>query len=331
MKRLIPSLAVAFSATLAPLLAGGEGWTTDFEAAKKQAAEEKKSLLIDFTGSDWCGWCIKLVDEVFKHDAFKTGVKDKFVLVEIDFPQDKSKQSEELQKQNEELQEKYAIQGFPTILLTDADGMPFAKTGYQQGGPEAYVEHLDELLGARKVRDEAFAEAAKLEGAAKAKALVAALKAMDLEDELVASMYGDVVDQIKAADPDDESGFVRDMEMKEKFATFQSELMKFGSKEDHEGALKHVDQTLESGDFEGELKQQIAFYRAMILAQMERFDDAIKALDEAKAVLPDAEMAGRMDQIREQLVQARDAAAAETEEDASEEAEGDAVEAPAEG
>ena len=77
--------------------AGGEGWTHDFEAAKKQAAAEKKDLLMDFTGSDWCGWCIKLNDEVFKHDVFKDGVKDKYVLVEVDFPQDKSKLDEATQ------------------------------------------------------------------------------------------------------------------------------------------------------------------------------------------------------------------------------------------
>ncbi len=70
-------------------LAGGEGWTADFAAAKKEAAESKKDLLIDFTGSDWCGWCIKLNKEVFSHEPFKAGVKDKFVLVELDYPNDK--------------------------------------------------------------------------------------------------------------------------------------------------------------------------------------------------------------------------------------------------
>lgn len=84
-------VCAAVMALIGTSIAGGEGWTSDFEAAKKQAAESKKDLLIDFTGSDWCGWCIKLVDEVFKHDAFKTGVKDTFVLVEIDFPKTKPK------------------------------------------------------------------------------------------------------------------------------------------------------------------------------------------------------------------------------------------------
>ena len=119
-----------------PASAGGEGWSHDFEAAKKQAAEQKKDLLVDFTGSDWCGWCIKLNEEVFSHDPFKTGVADKFVLVEIDFPRDKSKLSDETQKQNAMLQKQFSIQGFPTILLMDAAGLPYAQTGYQAGGPK---------------------------------------------------------------------------------------------------------------------------------------------------------------------------------------------------
>ena len=85
------------------VFAGGEGWLTNIDAAKKSASESKKDLLIDFTGSDWCGWCIKLNDEVFKHDAFKTGVKDSFVLVEIDFPREKGKLPEDVRKLNTEL------------------------------------------------------------------------------------------------------------------------------------------------------------------------------------------------------------------------------------
>lgn len=125
--------------------AGGEGWTSDSTAAKKQATESKKDLLIDFTGSDWCGWCIKLNEEVFSKEAFKAGVKDTMILVELDYPKDKSKLTAATIQQNKELEEKYPIAGYPTIFLTDADGKPYAATGYEEGGPEAYVKHLNEL------------------------------------------------------------------------------------------------------------------------------------------------------------------------------------------
>ena len=281
--------------------AGSEGWSSDFAAAKKEAAVSKKDLLIDFTGSDWCGWCIKLNKEVFSQEPFKVGVKDKFVLVELDYPQDKSKLSAETIKQNEELQKKYPVQGFPTILLTDTDGKPYATTGYQAGGPEAYVKHLDELRAKKLVRDESFATAAKAVGVEKAKALVAALAAMGLEDAMIAEFYGDVAEQIKTADPKDETGFAKKSAAKARLATFQSELEACGQKDDHEGALALVDKAVKEGGFSTEDTQQIMLTRAMIFNQQKKFDQALKALDEAKAFAPDSEMAARMGDIKTRI------------------------------
>ena len=123
-------------------------WRTDFEAAKAKAKAEKKLLLVDFTGSDWCGWCKRLVAEVFSKEAFKTEAPKNFILVELDYPTPakKKKQSDELQKQNEELLKQYKIQGYPTILVMDAEGKVIAKTGYQRGGPEKYVKHLAKFV-----------------------------------------------------------------------------------------------------------------------------------------------------------------------------------------
>lgn len=208
MKRntLVATLALSF-ATLTSAFAGGEGWVTDFEAAKKSAAEGKKDLLLDFTGSDWCGWCIKLNKEVFDLEPFKTGTKDKFVLVELDFPRKKELEAK-LKEQNEALQEKFQIQGFPTILLCDATGKPYAKTGYQAGGPEKYVAHLDELQAIRVKRDAAFAKADKAKtDTEKAAFLVEGLKVLD--EEMVDSNYGDVVAKIGELDKEDKTGFVK--------------------------------------------------------------------------------------------------------------------------
>ena len=289
--------------------AGGEGWSSDFAASKKEAAESKKDLLIDFTGSDWCGWCIKLNKEVFSQDPFKAGVKDKFVLVELDYPQDKSKLSAETIKQNEELSKAYSVQGFPTILLTDADGKPFAATGYEAGGPEAYVKHLDELRAKKVARDEAFAAAAKTSGVEKAKALVAALEAMGLESSMISNFYGHVAEQIKAADPKDETGFAKATAAKARLATFQSELQACAQKGDHDGALALVDKTLKEGGFSTEDTQQIMITRTMIFNQQKKFDEALKALDEAKAFAPDSEMAAGMDAMKARIEASKKAAA----------------------
>jgi thioredoxin-related protein len=292
-------------------LAADEGWSSDFAASQKEAAESKKDLLIDFTGSDWCGWCIKLKEEVFSQDEFKAGVKDKFVLVELDYPRDKSKLSEDTIKQNEELSEKYQVQGFPTILLADAEGRPFAKTGYQPGGPEAYLKHLEELRANKSARDEAFEAAAKVEGVEKAKALAAALDAMDLDDGMASNFYGDVVEQIKAADPQDETGFLKAEATKLRIEKFQAELNEFAQNQDFDGALAHVDKTLAEGGFAADETQQMMMTRAVILAQQSKFDEALKAVDDAKAVAPESELIAGIDNFKKQLESAKEKAEAE--------------------
>jgi thioredoxin-related protein len=127
-----------------------EGWETDFEKAKAKAKTEKKHVLIDFSGSDWCGWCIKLDKEVFQKQEFKDYAKDNLVLVLADFPSDKSKQSEALQKQNEKMAKEFSVRGFPSVFLLDSEGKAIAKTGYQAGGPEAYVTHIKGLIADAK-------------------------------------------------------------------------------------------------------------------------------------------------------------------------------------
>ena len=294
------------------VFAGGEGWLTDIDAAKKSASESKKDLLIDFTGSDWCGWCIKLNDEVFKHDAFKTGVKDSFVLVEIDFPREKGKLPEDVRKRNTELGEKYAVQGYPTILLCDAEGKPYAATGYEEGGPEKYVGHLNELRKNKSKRDEAFAKAAKASGLEKAKVLIAALDAMKVDEKVAANFYGDIAAQIRAADPKDETGFAKKAESGKRIEEFQNSLQEFGAKRDHEGALALVDKTLKEGGFDTESTLQIMMTRSAIYASTGKFDEAIKAVDEAKAFAPESPMAPMIDQFRKRLEQGKEESAKKT-------------------
>ena len=127
-----------------------DGWNTDFEKARATATAEGKYMLVDFSGSDWCGWCIKLENEVFSKKAFREYAKENLILVLADFPRNDSKQSAELKKQNKGLAEKFGVRGFPTVYILSPDGEAVAKTGYQAGGPEAYVEHVKKLISAAK-------------------------------------------------------------------------------------------------------------------------------------------------------------------------------------
>lgn len=141
-----PALIFGATALLAQPSLADENWLYDFDEAAAAAAESGKDLLVDFTGSDWCGWCHKLNDEVFDHQVFLDGVADQYVLVKLDFPRsDEAKAKVPNPERNAELQAEHGVRGFPTILLMTAEGDAFAQTGYQAGGPEAYLEHLGEI------------------------------------------------------------------------------------------------------------------------------------------------------------------------------------------
>ncbi len=289
--------------------AAGEGWTTDFAAAKKQAAESKKDLLVDFTGSDWCNKCAMLDKEVFSQEAFKAGVKDTFILVELDYPKDKSKLAAETIKQNETLVKQYPVREYPSIFLTDAEGKPYAVTGYQKGGTDAYVKHLNELRAKKTARDKAFATAANFKGVEKAKALVTGLAVMGLDDVVVYNFYGDVVAEIKTADPKDETGFSRAATTAARIATIQQGLQACAKKGDHAGALALMENAIKEEGFDVEATQEMMVTRAMILSKMEKFDEALKALTEAKVVAPESRLSASMDSIKDRIEGARKKAA----------------------
>ena len=127
------------------VVVGNPVWLTSLAEAKAEAAKRKVPILADFSGSDWCGWCIKLDKEVFSTDAFRKYASENLVLLLVDFPRTKT-QSDEIKKQNNELAEKFGIEGFPTILLLDAGGALLGRTSYLSGGGDNYVMHLRKLL-----------------------------------------------------------------------------------------------------------------------------------------------------------------------------------------
>ena len=132
---------LTFLALTSMASAAKEGWLDDYEKAKVQAKAENKKILLDFTGSDWCGWCIKLDKEVFSQQAWKDYAAKNLVLVEVDFPRG-TPLPEATKKQNDALAKKFQIRGYPTIVITSASGTKRGELGYVEGGPEAFIKAL---------------------------------------------------------------------------------------------------------------------------------------------------------------------------------------------
>jgi len=126
--------------------AADSAWLDSVPQAMDQAKRENKLVLLDFTGSDWCGWCKKLDAETFSQPGFIDYARKNLVLVEVDFPRQQP-QSAELRGANHALQVKYNVEGYPTVVALKPDGTVLWKqTGFLAGGPKTLIAKLDPFL-----------------------------------------------------------------------------------------------------------------------------------------------------------------------------------------
>jgi len=120
-------------------------WEENLETALQKAKTENKAVLVNFTGSDWCVWCQKLSAEVFSQSEFEDYANDNLILVRLDFPRN-IEQSAETKLYNNQLAQRYGVQGFPTVLLFNSQGKMDVQTGYQPGAPVSYITDLRSYL-----------------------------------------------------------------------------------------------------------------------------------------------------------------------------------------
>ncbi len=127
-------------------------WHTDLNKAIEISIESEKPLFMFFTGSDWCGWCIRLQKEVFFKPDFVKWAKENLVLVELDFPRRK-KLEESLKQQNENLRQMFAVRGYPTgwfvvpeIEENKVNFKRLGSQGYVAGGPKNWIGGANKIL-----------------------------------------------------------------------------------------------------------------------------------------------------------------------------------------
>lgn len=131
-------------------------WHTDLKEAMAVSNKTKKPLFLFFTGSDWCGWCIRLQKEVFKTKEFAEWAEKNVTLVELDFPR-KTAQSQELKQQNAQLAQFFQVRGYPTVWFTNANETkegkinfsPLGNSGYLAGGPSKWLENANTILAGK--------------------------------------------------------------------------------------------------------------------------------------------------------------------------------------
>ena len=129
-----------------------DGWLINFDKAAEQSMKTGKPILANFTGSDWCGWCIRLKKEVFVTPSFKKWAKENVILLELDYPR-RQQQTDEIKKQNRELQQFFQVRGYPTlhifnVVITDGKTQitSLGKMGYLAGGPTPWIASANNYL-----------------------------------------------------------------------------------------------------------------------------------------------------------------------------------------
>jgi hypothetical protein len=219
--------------------------------------------------------------------------------VELDFPQDKSKLSKEVQDQNAALQKQFSIRGYPTIVLADAQGRPYAQTGYQPGGADAYVKHLDELQQVKVKRDTAWKKAETAKGAEKAKLLAEGLKALDTD--LAATHYKPVIDEITKLDPADETGVGGAMTFKSDLAAMNTKLQE-GEPPSGAAARKTANEFIAAHPkITPQQKQETLLGLLNFYRPPNDNETVLKLMEEVKALDPQSESGQRANSILESV------------------------------
>lgn len=142
MKKLLVCLLAVFTVSL---FAQGIHWQHDFDKALDLSRKSRKPVFVFFTGSDWCGWCIKLDREILSKRDMVRFLNDNFILYKADFPK-RNQPPRHVMAKNQHLMKRYGVRGYPTIVIVDGNGKSLGMTGYMRGGPDAMKRELGKYI-----------------------------------------------------------------------------------------------------------------------------------------------------------------------------------------
>lgn len=287
----------------------GLRWETDFAAARKQAAAGKRDLFLSFTGSDWCGFCIALREQVLVKQAFLRGAGEHFVLVELDYPRHASL-PRELAAQNARMRVEFGIEGFPTLLLADCDGRVYGRIPSQPGiTPEQLVAQMNALRGLREKRDLLIGEADALQGLKRAEKLHEAMELLDAR--IVERFHGATVDEIIALDEKDTLKRRENREFAGTLHALEQEIDALERRGDLGAIAAAIDAAIEVGQLKGERRQRVLLLK-LGLHGGDQLEEALALLDTIIDIKADSAAGREAAEIRmrvAQLSQQRRAAA----------------------
>jgi thioredoxin-related protein len=246
--------------TLTAAGAWADAWLDDFDAAKKAAAAAGKSILVDATGSDWALPCRQMEAEVFSRPDFLATVTDRYVLLRLDYPRNRT-QPEKLRVQNKQLAQRFSLTVFPTYLVLDAQGVPFGRhEGYVAGGVAGFAA-LTADLQTHQAALAALADAVKKAAAGSAKALAEDALFRQADAWGLATQYADLPLKIIQDDKDGSAGVKARYQV---YNAYQRLLGTWSDAEDYHKPLADLEQLAGRASSWPDLKQSILFTKGMV-------------------------------------------------------------------
>ena len=191
------------------------------------------------------------------------------------------------------MQKKYNVTGFPTVILTDSAGEPYAQFGYRQGGPQKYLDHLALMRSAKTKWETVFSQASSAQGLEKARLYD---QGMELKKKNGLTQGNQkIIDEIKALDKDNAAGLKHKYEIPEKMALIEKEL---NATRDFDKALQGLSGIISTYNPDSKIKQDIYMFQAAIHIKGQKDKKAgLEALNNALKIAPDTEMGKRIPQI----------------------------------
>lgn len=300
-----PAMA-AFSLAAAAVASAAPVWETNLDRALEQASKNGRPVLVDFTGSDWCPGCIHLRKNIFDTDTFANYAADNhFILVELDFPRTAGKMPPEQLRLHQSLMRRYGISVFPTVLLMEGDGSPYAKVEGAVRDKEEYLQKLDAAGKLRRNLKAALTAARRLEGEEKREKLMEALR---LLPEDLRPYQQTVIEEIISADPEDKYGFAKRRQAARILAQQRLMMRQFHEKHGSIVASRHLDKGREEAlgmlnrkDIFPAIRREIAKYVSDTYAIERNYPKALEYLELARDADPESKEAKNLERWIEKL------------------------------
>lgn len=295
MKALLTSLALLS----APLFALPE--SASLAEALPVAQKEKRAIMLNFTGTDWCTACIHLRTKILDSAEFDAALGDKLLLVEIDYPRTPelvNKISKEEWQRRENLLVSYRAHGLPYAVLMDEHGYPFATINGASRTTADYLPRIRQALAIREARDEALSKASRLSGAERAQALVDAL---NLLPEACRDKYPDLIREITEADPEDKWGYRKYLcgtdarisqmnDLRELLSQFRGKFQP----EQLQTNIELLDEFLSRPDLDPDVRQEALRAKADSYAFLRDIPSMVRVMKEAYNVNPDSRLGKKL-------------------------------------